>query len=156
MRNIFTETFDGIDLTVIAENGAVASLTFGRGEPTPAPEPEALLLWDRVREELTEYFSGDRESFDLPLRCSGTQFQRQVWAELLHIPYGQTRTYGELARLIARPRAARAVGMACHTNPIAILIPCHRVIGSTGSLTGFAGGLEVKERLLRLESSKMR
>lgn len=154
MKNIFTENFDGIDLTCVIEDGAVTALTFGRGETAETPDPEAELLWRRAWQELTEYFSGAREAFDLPLRCGGTEFQRQVWTELLRIPYGQTRTYGELARLISRPRAARAVGMACHNNPIAILIPCHRVLGSTGSLTGFAGGLAVKEKLLRLESGQ--
>jgi methylated-DNA-[protein]-cysteine S-methyltransferase len=108
-----------------------------------------LLLAER---QLAEYFAGTRKSFDLPLDFSGTPFQKQVWSELLTIPFGQTRTYGEIAVAIGKPRAFRAVGAANGKNPISIIAPCHRVIGKDGSLTGFAGGLAAKECLLGIEA----
>ncbi len=153
MINTFTENYLGIDLTCSVEDGAVVGLDFCAGERTAKPEMSAQSLWEAVSSELAEYFSGKRKTFDLPLRYAGTEFQRLVWKGLLDIPYGETRSYGELARLIGRPKAARAVGMACHANPIAILIPCHRVIGCTGALTGFGGGLEAKKILLELEAA---
>ena len=103
--------------------------------------------------ELEEYFAGKRKSFTVPLSPRGTPFQLAVWQALRDIPYGQTRTYGEIAAAIGRPRAARAVGMANHDNPLLIFTPCHRVVGKDGSLTGFACGLEVKRRLLELEQT---
>jgi methylated-DNA-[protein]-cysteine S-methyltransferase len=103
--------------------------------------------------QLREYFAGRRQSFELTLDVSGTPFQRAVWNALLTIPFGETRTYGELARQVGRPSAARAVGAANGQNPVAIVAPCHRVIGASGALTGFAGGLEAKARLLRLEGA---
>ena len=102
-------------------------------------------------EELQEYFAGCRQSFDVPLAPSGTPFQQRVWNALCQIPYGQTRTYGEIAKMAGNPKASRAVGMANHRNPILILIPCHRIIGADGSLTGYAAGLETKKYLLQLE-----
>ena len=101
--------------------------------------------------QLTEYFAGERQSFDLPLDFRGTDFQKQVWAQLLAIPFGETRSYGDLARAINRPKAFRAVGAANGKNPISIVAPCHRVIGTYGTLTGFAGGLAAKQLLLGLE-----
>lgn len=101
--------------------------------------------------QLKEYFAGSRTSFDLPLDFRGTDFQKSVWAELLAIPFGETRSYGEIAAKLGRPKASRAVGAANGRNPISIVAPCHRVIGSTGKLTGFAGGLEAKDYLLKLE-----
>ncbi|WBU65580.1 methylated-DNA--[protein]-cysteine S-methyltransferase [Paracoccus aerodenitrificans] len=101
--------------------------------------------------QLAEYFAGARKTFDLPLEFSGTSFQKQVWSELLKIPFGQTRTYSEIAVAIGRPSACRAVGAANGKNPISIVAPCHRVIGKGGSLTGFAGGLAAKEYLLGIE-----
>jgi methylated-DNA-[protein]-cysteine S-methyltransferase len=101
---------------------------------------------------LREYFSGQPTVFDLPLDPVGTPFQREVWAALGRIGWGETRTYGQIAADLGRPGASRAVGMANNRNPIAIVIPCHRVIGANGSLTGYAGGLHVKSRLLSLES----
>lgn len=108
-----------------------------------------LLL--QAKAQLSEYFAGTRQEFTLPLSPKGTPFQQKVWAALQTIPYGQTRSYGEIARQIGSPKAARAVGMANHHNPIAILIPCHRVVGQNGALTGYAGGLERKKALLQLE-----
>jgi methylated-DNA-[protein]-cysteine S-methyltransferase len=101
---------------------------------------------------LREYFAGDRKEFDLPLKLSGTEFQVSVLEALQDIPYGETTSYGEIARRIGRPKAVRAVGAANGRNPIPIVVPCHRVIGATGDLTGFGGGLDTKEALLRLEA----
>ena len=104
---------------------------------------------------LEEYFTGQRKTFDLPLRPHGTDFQRRVWEQLLQIPYGQTATYGQIAKRIGNSNAARAVGQACNANPIPILIPCHRVVGSNSRLTGFALGLDVKSALLELERENL-
>ena len=116
----------------------------------PEQNQETPLIY-RAYEELMEYFSGKRRYFDLPLHVSGTDFQMQVWKALLEIPYGETRTYKEIAIKTGRPKACRAVGGACHRNPILIMIPCHRVIGADGSLIGFGGGIPVKKQLLALE-----
>jgi len=105
-----------------------------------------------ARAQLVEYFSGDRLEFDLPLAAVGTDFQRKVWRELCRIPYGVTISYGELARRIGQPGAARAVGLANGSNPLPIVVPCHRVIGADGSLTGFGGGIERKRWLLAHEA----
>lgn len=115
------------------------------------PYPGSSELVERAAAQLREYLTGDRRVFDLPLDFLGTDFQRLVWAELLTIPYGQTRSYGQVAAGIGRPKGARAVGMALGRNPLAVVVPCHRVIGGGGALTGYGGGLELKERLLRLE-----
>ena len=106
-----------------------------------------------VRRQLEEYFEGRRQKFELKLDPSGTSFQQTVWRALMEIPFGETRTYGEIAARIGHPSAARAVGAANGRNPLSIVAPCHRVLGSTGALTGFAGGLEVKERLLAFEKN---
>ncbi|MHC1720427.1 MAG: methylated-DNA--[protein]-cysteine S-methyltransferase [Clostridiaceae bacterium] len=102
--------------------------------------------------ELVEYLEGKRKSFDIPLAPKGTEFQMNVWKALQEIPYGETRTYKEIAETIGNPKACRAVGLSNNRNPISIIIPCHRVIGSNGKLVGYAGGLEVKEYLLKLEN----
>lgn len=120
----------------------------GRGEETP------LLV--RARELLLAYLAGERQGLDLPLAPVGTDFQRSVWTALKAIPYGQTQTYGEIAAAIGRPKAVRAVGQANHHNPLPIFLPCHRVVGSGGTLTGYAGGLALKKALLTLESGKER
>lgn len=103
--------------------------------------------------QLQEYFAGKRTAFDLPLELEGTPFQLAVWKAMLEIPYGETRTYGQLAAAIGRPAASRAVGQAANRNPIWIVIPCHRIVGSNHSLTGYAGGLSMKGALLELEKS---
>ena len=105
-----------------------------------------------VRAQLAEYFAGERTRFDLPLVLRGSPFQVRVWQALLEIPYGRTATYGEIARHVGRPSGARAVGLANGRNPIAVVVPCHRVVGADGSLTGYGGGLERKRRLLELEA----
>jgi methylated-DNA-[protein]-cysteine S-methyltransferase len=106
--------------------------------------------------QLRAYFAGELETFDIHLAPEGTTFQLKVWNELLEIPYGETISYGELARRIGNPNASRAVGLANGTNPIPIIIPCHRVIGSNGKLTGYGGGLPIKEKLLALEKRQLR
>ncbi|MCO5145772.1 MAG: methylated-DNA--[protein]-cysteine S-methyltransferase [Aquamicrobium sp.] len=124
----------------------------GKGVVTPRPhwrrDDDAF---GRVKDQLREYFDGTRQEFDLPLDMRGTAFQLAVWRELARIPYGETISYGELARRIGQPEASRAVGAANGANPIPIVIPCHRVIGANGSLSGFGGGIETKKRLLALE-----
>jgi methylated-DNA-[protein]-cysteine S-methyltransferase len=105
-----------------------------------------------LRTQLEEYFAGDRRDFDLPLAPAGNPFELRVWAALVQVPYGQTASYGEIARRLGAPGAARAVGLANGRNPIAVIIPCHRVIGANGSLTGYGGGLDRKRLLLDLES----
>lgn len=118
---------------------------FGGAERRKTP------LLAEVHRQLTEYFAGNRREFDLPLVSCGTTFQRSVWSELKKIPYGQTISYGELARRIGNSKAARAVGRANNKNPIAIVVPCHRVIGSGGALVGYAAGIDKKQFLLELE-----
>lgn len=108
-------------------------------------------MTDLVYRQITEYFQGRRKAFTFPCELRGTEFQKRVWQELCKIPYGETRTYGDIAAAIGNPRAARAVGMANHKNPIIIAVPCHRVIGANGKLVGYAGGLEMKRELLKLE-----
>ncbi|HEX8696924.1 MAG TPA: methylated-DNA--[protein]-cysteine S-methyltransferase [Longimicrobium sp.] len=137
---------------VVDEAGALTRLLFA-GD---APPPDAV--WDEERcapvaAELGEYFRGERRDFGVPLAPRGTDFQRRVWDELRRIPYGQTISYRELAARVGRPAAVRAVGRANGTNPIPIIVPCHRVIGTDGSLTGYGGGLETKRRLLELEGA---
>ena len=124
-------------------------------EQTYEPDRADWLLDDRAFpdavEQLDAYFAGELQEFDQPLQLSGTEFQRRVWNALRTIPYGETRTYGEIAEQIGSPTAFRAVGLANGHNPIAVIVPCHRVIGANGSLTGFGGGLERKSALLELE-----
>lgn len=134
------------------EDGAIIRLYLpGQGVPRIVTHETPLLL--EGKRQLTEYFAGKRKEFDLPLNAEGTEFRKKVWQTLTKIPYGETITYGELARRVGNPRAARAVGGANHHNPISILIPCHRVVGADGSLTGYGGGLELKKALLALEQA---
>lgn len=122
------------------------------GEALPEERRDAASpLMRAATRQLEEYLLGRRRKFDLPLAPQGTVFQQQVWAELLRIPYGETRSYQALAEEIGKAKACRAVGMACHRNPLPIFIPCHRVIAKNGALQGFRGGLEMKEKLLQLE-----
>lgn len=141
----------GVTYTGEAALQADGYVTCAAGEPGHAAGSEIPPLLRRAAEELGAYFAGRRRDFTLPLDPCGSDFQRQVWQALRSIPYGETRSYGQIAEQIGRRRATRAVGMANNRNPIAILIPCHRVIGSDGSMTGYAAGIAVKERLLALE-----
>lgn len=120
--------------------------------PRSNDETKSLLIQNAIQ-QIEEYFIGKRKIFDLPLAPAGTQFQKQVWTVLTKIPYGETRTYKQIAEMIGSSKAARAVGLANNRNPIMIVIPCHRVIGTNGSLVGYAGGLEMKEKLLMLEGT---
>ena len=127
------------------------TLRFECGRSSADPD-RALAHLDEATRQLDEYFAGDRTDFDCDLDIiTGTPFQKQVWQALRTIPYGQTRSYGQIADAIGKPKAARAVGGANNKNPIAIIIPCHRVIGASGDLVGFGGGLELKRQLLELE-----
>ncbi len=137
-----------------AAGKAITALSFGADSYGAEVRETPLLA--KAREQLEAYFSGARKAFDLSLEPEGTPFQKNVYRALCGIPYGCTRTYGQIAAAVGNPRAARAVGMANHNNPIAIFIPCHRVIGADGSLTGYAGGLDKKERLLALEHANSR
>lgn len=139
----------------LAGEGDAISRLYLPGLPLPRLASRETPLLARGREELLEYLAGARRDFDLPLAPQGTPFQQRVWAALREIPYGQTRSYRELALAAGSPRGYRAVGMANHRNPIPILIPCHRVVGSDGSLTGYAGGVAKKQLLLELEGVDM-
>ena len=136
-------------LTIEETDGAITALRFGGEAVSPPPTP----LLQRAAQQLTEYFAAQRRTFDLPLRPQGTAFQQAAWSALCDIPYGQTRTYAQQAAAIGNPKACRAVGMANHCNPLPLFIPCHRVIGAGGKLTGYAGGLAVKRFLLELEQA---
>jgi len=145
-------------LTIVATEKGVAALLWQDDKPERVrlhrglrDDNDQLLL--NAERQLNEYFAGVRSEFDLPLDFSGTEFQKSVWEALRSIPYGETRSYGDIARQIGRQKAMRAVGAANGRNPISIVAPCHRVIGANGALTGFAGGLEIKKYLLALEST---
>ena len=134
-----------LKLTVVTDGNAVIRVRFGNWEQDTSPLSEAAAM------QIREYSQGQRREFDLPLAPEGTAFQLAVWEALRQIPYGETRSYGDIAAIIGKPKAVRAVGMACNRNPLPILIPCHRVVGKNGNLTGYAGGLELKQQLLDLE-----
>ena len=152
MATCFLETSIGT-LAITGNAEGVTSVSFVDSPPTSQPVIEPILI--RAREQLEEYFAGERTAFDLPLSPRGTDFQRQVWQALASIPYGETRSYGEIAAGLGRPGGARAVGAACGKNPLWILIPCHRAVGKDGTLTGYAGGLPRKDYLLRLEKGDL-
>lgn len=134
----------------LAQEAAAGALPAGlaAGPPDIHEDPDHFIS---LRNQLAEYFTGQRTSFEVELDLHGTAFQVQVWKQLLRIPYGKLRTYGQVAKAMRKPRATRAVGQAAGHNPIPILVPCHRVVGKGGSLVGFAGGISTKARLLRLE-----
>ena len=134
-------------LTLCVDESGICALKFG----AQGDRADASPLLDAARRELEEYFAGRRRAFSVPLSIHGTPFRLRVWNALLEIPYGETISYGELARRIGNPKACRAVGMANHVNPLPVFVPCHRVVGKGGKLTGYAGGLEIKEILLDLE-----
>jgi methylated-DNA-[protein]-cysteine S-methyltransferase len=146
-------------LTLVASDDGLAAILWENDRPDRVPltivaeDAQHPVLVETER-QLEEYFAGRRTRFALTLDFAGTDFQRQVWSALLTIPFGETRSYGQIARQIGKPDAMRAVGAANGRNPVSIVTPCHRVVGSTGKLTGFAGGLDVKAYLLALEGAK--
>jgi methylated-DNA-[protein]-cysteine S-methyltransferase len=146
-------------LTLVASADGLAAILWEKDRPgrvrlnIEAEDDRHPVLVETER-QLHQYFAGRRTAFDLKLDFAGTPFQRTVWNTLLTIPFGETRSYGQIAKQIGRPRAVRAVGAANGRNPVSIVAPCHRVIGATGGLTGFAGGLETKARLLALEGAR--
>ncbi|MCI5130531.1 MAG: methylated-DNA--[protein]-cysteine S-methyltransferase [Candidatus Electrothrix sp. EH2] len=155
---MFRTTFDTPigTLHLFADDSALYRISFPATKtalPEAVSAPENHLLLNQVKQQLNAYFHGSRQRFDLPLAVEGTAFQQAVWKCMLEIPFGETRTYGEIAAALGNPNKARAVGGAANKNPLPIVIPCHRVIGSSGRLTGFAGGLEVKRFLLALEGN---
>jgi methylated-DNA-[protein]-cysteine S-methyltransferase len=134
-------------VAILWENDSPSRVRLGE---MVANEQHPVLV--ETERQLGEYFAGKRKAFSVALDMRGTRFQKDVWETLLAIPFGETRSYGQLARQLGNPRATRAVGAANGRNPVSIIVPCHRVIGSSGKLTGFAGGLETKAQLLRLEA----
>ena len=146
-------------LLIVADAGGLRRIDFVNGRNPVSCDPErrenADCLDETIR-QLRAYFAGDLQNFDLPLAPQGTPFQLSVWDRLSGISYGETISYGELARRVGNPKASRAVGLANGSNPIPIVIPCHRVIGSNGKLTGYGGGLPIKEKLLALERGQLR
>ncbi len=149
---IFTLVIDGVGLCALSFPEEILPATLSPTRVDIAAHP----LLDEASRQLLAYLNGSLHCFDLPLSIHGTPFQLQVWQQLQTIPYGHTRTYGELAVLVGGRHKARAVGGAAHANPLAIVIPCHRLIGTNGKLTGFGGGLTMKQALLELEGSTIR
>ena len=137
-------------LLLIEDKETLCGLYFNSVMPSGCEQRETNFL-KKVEKELSEYFSGKRKFFDIPLSIKGTAFQKEVWNALQTIPYGETRSYKDIANQIGCYNGFRAVGMANHNNPISIIIPCHRVISASGKLTGYAGGIDIKEKLIKLE-----
>lgn len=143
------------DLTIVAENDAIVAIEMSPARPETtvgAERDDAHPLLNEAKRQLDAYFRGELNTFSLPLRPAGTDFQRRVWKALERIPYGGTASYGDIAKAIGAPGSSRAVGAANGANPLPIVVPCHRVIGSNGSLTGYGGGIDRKRRLLALET----
>ena len=147
------------ELLLVGDGYALLGLHMQRGRKAVPVDPgwqRSEEQFSNVRVQLEEYFAGRRSVFDLPLDLRGTAFQRRVWRALLGVPYGETLTYGELASRIGQPSAARAVGHANGSNPLAVIVPCHRLVGANGTLVDYGGGLERKQHLLSLEARAMR
>ena len=138
------------DVTLVEEDGALLAISLKSIQE--GTEQETTIIQEAHR-QINEYLKGERKVFDLPIRLRGTDFQQQVWTALLDIPYGETRSYKQIAEAIGNPKGMRAVGMANNRNPLLIVVPCHRVIGANGSMVGYGEGVEMKEFLLRLEKS---
>lgn len=147
------------ELLLAGDDDGLYQVGFPKGSMRREPQADWIFNEGRLQEarrQLSEYFAGERRKFDLPVQLTGTEFQVRVLEALREIPYGETVTYGDIAKRIGRPKAVRAVGAANGRNPLPIVVPCHRVIGSTGDLTGFGGGLDTKEALLRHEAEQTR
>lgn len=147
---IYYITMDSYDVTIAERDGKIVRVSLG-GNEIPEGENKQTRLLVQAAEQLDEYFTGKRKEFHLPLAAEGTLFQKRVWNALCTIPYGETRSYKDIAIQIGNAKACRAVGMANHNNPIGIIVPCHRVVGADGKLVGYAGGLDRKQLLLELE-----
>ena len=162
MKTYFTVMDSPIDpLTLISNGTAITGIYMQKHSPAPEQSGKAerndnLPILLAAKHQLIEYFEGNRREFDLLMAPHGTEFQLVVWKELCNIPYGETISYGELAKRIGNPNASRAVGLANGANPISVVVPCHRVIGANGKLTGYGGGLPRKEKLLALEAGLFR
>ncbi|MCL2808440.1 MAG: methylated-DNA--[protein]-cysteine S-methyltransferase [Treponema sp.] len=153
MKYYYKYSYKICNLFITEENNSIHNVRFNIDEISGEVKKSETPLIKETAKQLDEYFNGKRKVFDLPLNANGTEFQKKVWQALQTIPYGQTCNYERIAVLIGKPKACRAVGMANNKNPIAIIIPCHRVIGKDGKLTGYAGGLELKQKLLQLENN---
>ena len=158
MKNIYYYSYKICNLSkllkigIAEKNGAICGVFFCPDKKPGGFKKNETPLIKKTAKQLDEYFNKKRKKFDIPIELDGTAFQKKVWNALLNIPYGETRSYGETAAAIGNSKASRAVGMANNRNPIAIIVPCHRVIGHDGSLTGYGGGLELKQALLDLEA----
>jgi len=153
MKNLYFYDTPVGRIRIAEEEGAVTNLFFeSEKELTGIKLNETPVLRETYR-QLLEYFDKTRKVFDIPIKLEGTEFQMRDWAELLKIPYGETKSYGEIAKALGIPKGSRAIGLANNRNPVSIIVPCHRVIGYDGKLVGFGGGLHIKEALLRLEGA---
>jgi len=152
MKNVFYYDTE-IGRIGIADNGNAVTDIFFDGETAVDGASLETPLIRKAAGQIREYLAGTRRDFDLPLEAAGTEFQKRVWEALQTIPYGETRSYGQIAAQVGNSKACRAVGMANNKNPISIVVPCHRVIGADGRLVGYGGGLHIKERLLKLEKN---
>ncbi len=138
-------------IDIVEDNGYIVNIIFGIKEKDCVSIETPLIK--ETYNQIMEYFNGKRRTFNIPIKYRGTSFQEDVWAALLTIPYGETKSYQYIAKEIGNYKASRAVGMACNANPLPIIIPCHRIIGKNGKLIGFGGGLDIKEKLLDIERS---
>jgi methylated-DNA-[protein]-cysteine S-methyltransferase len=147
VKDLITESYNSPfgEITVISTIGGIISLNFSKSANSNTHKTE-------IQNQLDEYFSGTRRNFNLKLNLQGTAFQKKAWQAMLQIPYGKTTTYGEIANKIGHPKAARAVGMACNKNPVIIIVPCHRILGASGKLTGYSAGLDKKQWLIEHEN----
>lgn len=150
MREIAYYDSPIVKLKIVEVDGWIEEVSFANSEDETVTKQPSKNLQNAIK-QLKEYFDGKRTTFDLKMKLHGTEFQKKVWTYLAEIPYGETRTYKDVAEAIGSPKGFRAVGMANNKNPIAIIYPCHRVIGASGKLVGYGGGLDIKEQLLRLE-----
>ena len=144
---------DDLEVRLVASKSGLRALEFHSFGLPEGERNDANQWMNRAADELRSYFAGNLRVFSVPLDLQGTEFQLRVWNHLSQIPYGETRSYGQVAEAIGRPKAVRAVGAANGSNPVAIIVPCHRVIGANGKLTGYGGGLPLKKRLLELEGA---
>lgn len=153
MNHAYSYEFTIGKLWICSDEKSLLEISFSDNLLTENPHIKETEFILKVKSQLDEYFSGQRKIFDLPINPKGTEFQKKVWKALIQIPYGKTCSYKDIAVSVGNPKASRAVGMANNKNPIPIIIPCHRVIGKNGNLTGYAGGLDLKSTLLNLEQA---